>query len=84
LQTLEMVIYQLVKYNGRDFWYEVETYTANIVVEVTQLDKVKSLDRKWIAGFILLFVGSVLGVLNYLNNSKKKLWKKTSPLRPEG
>jgi hypothetical protein len=64
-----MVIYQLVKYNGRDFWYEVETYTANIVVEVTQLDKVKSLDRKWIAGFILLFVGSVLGVLNYLNNS---------------
>jgi hypothetical protein len=71
-QTLELVIYQLVKLDGKDFWHEVETYKAKIVVDVTPLDKIKSLDWKWIAGFMLALVGSVLGVLNYLNNRKKK------------
>jgi hypothetical protein len=71
-QTLELIIYQLVKYDGKEFWHEVETYKANIVVEVTPLDQLKSLDWKWIAGFILTFVGSVLGILSWQSNRKKK------------
>lgn len=82
-QTLEMVLYQLVKYEGKDYWHEVETYKANIVVEVTPLDKIRSLDWKWIAGFILLLVGSVLGILNYLNNSKKKAEEEKSVQSPK-
>jgi formylglycine-generating enzyme required for sulfatase activity len=71
-QTLELIIYQLVKFEGKDFWHEVEAHKANIVVEVTVADRLKSLDWKWIASFLLAFVGSALGVLSWLNNRKKK------------
>jgi hypothetical protein len=81
-QTLELTIYQLVKYDEKEFWHQVETYKANIVVEVTPLDKIKSLDWKWFAGFILLLVGSVIGVLNYLNSNKKKAKEENKPSAP--
>jgi hypothetical protein len=71
-QMLELVIYQLVKYDGKEFWHEVETYKADIVVEVTLGDRVKSLDWYWIAGFIVTLVGAVLGVLKWLDERKKK------------
>jgi hypothetical protein len=74
-QTLELVIYQLVKYDGKEFWHEVETYKTNIVVEVTPLKKVESLDWKWIAGFILTLTGSVLGVSSWVSSRKKKVEK---------
>lgn len=82
-QTLELVIYQLVKYDGKEFWHEVETYKANIVVEVTLGDRVKSLDWKWIAGFIIALIGSVLGILKWLDELKKKAAenKPSAPVR---
>jgi hypothetical protein len=82
-QTLELVIYQLVKYDGKEFWHEVETYEANIVVEVTLGDRVKSLDWYWIAGFIVTLVGAVLGVLKWLDERKKKAAesKPSAPVR---
>lgn len=70
-QTLSLVIYRLVKYDGKEFWHEVETYNATIVVQVTALDQFMSLDWKWIAGFILTLIGSVLGVLSWLNSRDK-------------
>ena len=71
-QTLELVIYRLVKYDGKDYWSEVESYKAPIVVVVTLSQQIQALDWKWIAGFILTFVGSVLGVLSWLSNKKSK------------
>jgi hypothetical protein len=53
-QTLELVIYQLVKYDGKEFWHEVKTYKADIVVEVTLGNKVKALDWKWIFATLLI------------------------------
>ena len=72
-QTLELILYQLIKYDGKEFWHEVETYKADIVVEVTLADRVKSLDWKWIAGFILTLVGSVFGILSWQSSRKKKV-----------
>ncbi len=69
-QTLELVIYQLVISDGKDYWHEVETYKANIVVEVTPLDKIKSLDWKWI--FATLLIPLAGGLWAWWKNRNKK------------
>ena len=71
-QTLELVLYQLIKYDGKEFWHEVETYKADIVVEVIVSDWIKSLDWKWFAGFIITLIGAVLGIVKWLDERKKK------------
>jgi hypothetical protein len=71
-QTLELVIYQLIKYDGKDYWTEVETYKANIVVEVTAMDRVKSWNWYSIIGAAVAVVGSVLGAWKWLDERKKK------------
>lgn len=53
-QTLELILYQLIKYDGKEFWHEVETYKADIVVEVTLAGQIKAIDWKWLAGAILI------------------------------
>jgi hypothetical protein len=70
MQTLELVIYQLVKYDGKEFWHEVETYKANIIVEVTVADRVKSLDWKWI--FATLLIPLAGGLWAWWKNRDKK------------
>lgn len=79
-QTLELVIYQLVKYDGKEFWHEVETYKADIVVEVTLGDRVKALDWYWIAGFIVTLVGAIIGVWKWLDERKKKAEESKPPV----
>ncbi len=71
LHRLTIVIYRLVKYDGQDYWREVESYKADIDVKVPFGQRVQTLDWKWIAGFILALIGSVLGVLTWLNNRNK-------------
>ena len=71
-QTLVLVIYRLVNLNGEGYWREVETYKTDILVEVTVSSWINSLDWKWIAGFILTLIGSVLGILNWLKEKEKK------------
>ncbi len=82
-QTLELVIYQLVKYDGKDYWHEVETYKANILVEVTAMDRVKSWNWYSIIGAVVAVVGSVLGVWKWLDERKKKVAenKSSAPVR---
>lgn len=77
-QTLELVIYQLVKYDGKEFWHEVETYKADIVVEVTPKEWFKS----WWAAIIgaittiAAVVISVQTIWKWFEDRKKK----TSPI----
>ena len=73
IQRLTIIIYRLVKFDGQDYWREVESYKADIEVKVTFIQSVQALDWKWIAGFILALVGSALGVLTWLNNRNKEL-----------
>jgi hypothetical protein len=65
-QTLELIIYQLVKYDDKEFWHEVETYKSSIVVYVTVSDRIKSLDWKWIASAILIPLIAV--IWNWIRN----------------
>ena len=52
-QTLTLIIYRLVQYEGQDYWREVETYKADIIVNVTIAQLIGSLDWKWILGILL-------------------------------
>lgn len=55
--TLELIISQLIKQGDKETWHEVETYKADIVVEVSPVgwvDWVKSLDWKWIVATLLI------------------------------
>lgn len=51
---LELVLYRNIQdQQNNDHWTEVETYSDVITVEVTPMDKIKSLDWKWIAGIVI-------------------------------
>lgn len=52
-QTLTLVVYRLVQFQGQDYWREVETYKANINVNVTVVQQIQSIDWKWLAGIII-------------------------------
>lgn len=52
-QNLTIVLYRYIKYEGEEYWREVETYRSNIAVKVTLLDKLQSLGWYWIAGILV-------------------------------
>ena len=52
-QTLTLIIYRLVQYQGQDYWREVQTYKADIQVNVTLGQVLGSLDWKWIIGILV-------------------------------
>ncbi len=52
-QTLTLIIYRLVKFEGQEYWREVETYRADINVDITFGQRLKSLDWKWIVGILV-------------------------------
>jgi hypothetical protein len=55
-QRLSIVIYRLVKYEDKEDWRVVETYRANIRVQVTLLNRLQSLGWMWIVGPILILL----------------------------
>lgn len=72
-QTLELVIYQLVKYDGKEFWHEVETYKADIFVEVTTADQGESiLSIISSIGAVVTVIAAILGILKWFEDRKKK------------
>ena len=52
-QVLTLVIYRLVKFEQQDYWREVQSYKANIEVEVPFDQRIKRLDWEWVAGILL-------------------------------
>ncbi len=52
-QRLTLTLYRLVQYQGEDYWREIESYQANIDVQVTLAQRLSSLDWKWIAGILV-------------------------------
>ena len=53
LQHLTLVVYRMVKFEGQDYWREVETYRTTIDVRVTLGQRLLQLDWKWILGILL-------------------------------
>jgi hypothetical protein len=52
-QTLTLVIYRLVQYEGRDYWLNVQSYKADINVNVTLGQRVQFIDWKWWVGVLV-------------------------------
>jgi hypothetical protein len=52
-QKLVLVVSRLVKFEGQDYWREVETYTADIQIVVPFARRISSLDWKWIVSIII-------------------------------
>lgn len=52
-QKLVLVIYRLVKYQGEDYWREVETYKTDIEVKVPFAQWILSIDWKWLISIIV-------------------------------
>jgi hypothetical protein len=52
-QRLVLVIYRLVKYEGQDYWREVETYRADIKITVPFARWIQSIDWKWLTSIMV-------------------------------
>jgi hypothetical protein len=73
-QTLELVIYRLLKYEGVDHWRMVETYHSPITVKVTFRYWINSLDwKKVLGGFITLLLIPLLWRLIDRRQKKDKM-----------
>ena len=70
-----LVVYRLINYEGKDYWRQVESYSANIEVEVTLGQRIMMLDWKWIAG-ILITLLIVPAFWRWMDNKNKKGKKK--------
>lgn len=69
---LTIAIYRLVKYDGKDYWSKVETYKADIDVEVTLAQRVVALDWKWVVGTLIAIVGVFISYRQWIEGKKKK------------
>lgn len=81
IKTLTLVLYRLVKYEGKEYWREVEAYKAVIAVEVTSLQQVKAFDWKWLAGIVVTIMLALFGYFtnkNKENNDKPKPYKNST------
>ena len=74
-QQLTLVIYRLLRYQGRDYWRNVETYRANIDVHVTLAQRLAALDWKWILGPIITLIG-IPALWRWVDKQRKKSAKK--------
>jgi hypothetical protein len=74
-QRLTLVVYMLVKYEGQDYWREVETYRNDILVNVTLGQRLRAFDWKWLIG-LLVASGAASFVWTWI---KKRLPRKPSP-----
>lgn len=82
-QRLTLTLYRLVQFQGEDYWRAIESYQANIDVQVTFAQRLSSLDWGWIAGIVVtaLLIPAFWRWMDYRkkkSNSKKADVKKKS------
>lgn len=69
-QTLELVMYRLIKKEDTDYWREVESYRADIVVNVPPEEIIRNQDWKWVLGILLTLV-LIPAFWRWIDNRKK-------------
>jgi hypothetical protein len=52
-QTLTIVVYRLIQFQGQNYWRQVESYRADINVEVAFQQRLFAFDWKWLVGLLL-------------------------------
>lgn len=74
-QVLTVVVYRLIQFNGEGFWRQVESYRADINVEVALQQRILTFDWKWLIG--LLFTSVIIPLfMRWLDNRKPSTIKK--------
>jgi hypothetical protein len=69
-QRLVLVLSRLVLYEGQEYWREVETYKADIQVNVPFTRRIQSIDWKWLIG-ILVALASLPFLQKWIARRKK-------------
>ena len=69
--TLTLIIYRLIQFQGQDYWREVETYKANIYVNVTIAQMLGSIDWKWFLGLLLTAI-AIPAFWRWMDQRKKQ------------
>jgi hypothetical protein len=77
-QRLTLVLYRLVQFDGVDYWREIESYRADINVQVTVAQRIGSLDWKWFVGILLtaILIPAFWRWMDYRKN-------KSNPKKPD-
>jgi hypothetical protein len=78
VQRLTLVIYRLVEYEGQGYWREVETYKADVNIEVTLIQRVKSLDWGWFIGVFVTAI-AIPALWRWVDQRKKQVEQKIPP-----
>jgi len=81
LQGLTLVLYRLVQYQGQDHWREIESYQADIEVQVTISQRIESFDWKWIIG--ILVTALLIRAFWRWTDDQKKMKAKLNPKKPD-
>ncbi len=61
-QGMTLVLYRMIRYENREYWREVGTYSSQIVVHMTFWQRMRNVDWKWLIGLLLtsIFVPMLL------------------------
>ncbi len=82
IQKLVLVIYRQVKLEDQAYWRDVETYRAEIDVNVTFAQWLGSLDWKWIVG-VLVTALLIPAFWRWIDRRKKQAEQTLKPERPK-
>lgn len=75
LQAMTLVVYRLIKFEDQEYWRQVETYKADINVEVTLQQRIFAFDWKWFVGLLITSLIVPL-FMRWLDKRKPKTGKK--------
>lgn len=83
-QTLTLVIYRLVKFEGQDYWREVQAYQADVEVNVSFGQRLQRLDWKWIGGILLtaILIPALWRWIDSRNKQNEKMSSSTEKEKP--
>lgn len=70
-QSLTMVVYRLVEYDGKGYWREVESYKTDVNIQVTFFQRVQSWDWGWFAGILITAI-AVPAFWRWIDRRKKQ------------
>ena len=68
-QRLTIILYRLVKFDGEEFWREVQTYKSDINIQVTLLNRLQSFGWGWIAS-LLAALAAIPAVRGWVRRSR--------------
>ena len=80
-QKLSLVIYRLVKYEGKEDWRVVETYKGDILIRVTLLNRIRAMNWGWIVAPVVALLAIAAVWRWYAQRKPERDFRTTAPVR---